>query len=423
MFLTQEDGIIMGPLSRLLGWIMNAIYNVLDSIGIPNIAICIIVFTLFVRLCLYPLNLKQTKSSRIQRYLQPQFNKITKKYRNKKDQESMLKQNQEIRELQSEYGIKMTSGCLTSIIQLPIFFALYNVIRNIPAYVDKVKSLYTPIAEKINDVLVGGTSTEVLNNFASENGIVGVSDVTVGNTNQIIDILDKCDSSAWNSLKEVFTSHQGVINAINEYLPKIQDVNDFIFGIDMTEAPGFRLSWALIIPILSMVFQYLSLTIMPMQDSSDPQQQQSMAMMKIMTKIMPIFSFVVCIGVPAGVGLYWATGSLISFLMTLITNKYYDHCDMEKLVEKQKEKAAKKNARKKKKGKKSFMEKLTEAAYGSGESSQTSSKYMENINSTKLKNYTSNTSAETNKDVKYRAGSIASKANALKQYNEKGGKE
>lgn len=420
MLLTQKDGLIMGPLSRLIGWILNNIYNLLSNVGIESIAISIIILTFVVRLCIYPLSVKSTKSSKIQNYLRPEFNKIYKKYKGKKDQASMMKQQQEISELQKKYGIKMTSGCLTSIIQIPIMFSLYYVIQNIPAYVSKVKELFMPIAQAIYGHGNEGLHFAELSKFVSDNKL------TVGNLseasysiNSVIDVLYKCSSEKMTELLNMLNvgSSQLIQN-----IDKIHDVNNFILGINMSEAPGWKLSWALIIPIASMLFNYLSMAIMPIQSTGDPQQDQSMNMMRSMTKIMPVFSFIICVTVPAGVGLYWAVGAFISFLTTFLTNYYFDHCDMEKIVEKEKEKAAKKIEKDKKKGKKSFMERLNEAAYGA-QNSDSETSGMDKITGTKLKNYTSSTSVNSSDNVKYKPGSIAAKANALKQYNEKGGKE
>mgnify|MGYP002522980069 FL=1 len=74
----------------------------------------------------------------------------------------------------------------------------------------------------------------------------------------------------------------------------------------------------------------------PMQTNGDPTQDATMKSMKTMMKVFPIMSFFVCVSAPAGVGLYWATGSLISFLTSKIINAYFKHCDMEKIVEKAK---------------------------------------------------------------------------------------
>ena len=149
MFLTQKGGFIMKPISKLLGAILNLIYEGLSSLGVINIGFAIILVTVLIRLCMVPNMYKQKRTSTIINYIQPEMNKIAKKYRNKKDQQSMLAQQQETRELQEKYGASMTGGCISSLIQLPIFMAMFNVIQNIPAYVHQVKNLYNPIAQAI----------------------------------------------------------------------------------------------------------------------------------------------------------------------------------------------------------------------------------------------------------------------------------
>ena len=150
-----------------------------------------------------------------------------------------------------------------------------------------------------------------------------------------------------------------------------------------------------------------------------------MKSMKMFMNIMPIMSFFICVNVPAGVGLYWATGSLISFLTSIGVNIYFNHCDMEKVIAKSVEKAAKKQAKRKAKGKKTFMEKMQEAAYGqaaaTGDNSQVNSRYA----NTSLKSYTSSTSAKNTSNVnnRYKEGSLAAKANAMQRYNDNGGKK
>ena len=162
MILTQTTGIIMGPVTKLLGFIFNAIYILFFGMGVKSIALSIVVFTVLVRLLLFPFNIKSTRSSKIQMYLKPEFNKITKKYKGKKDQESMLAQQQETRELQEKYGIKMTQGCLTSLIQFPVFIGLYNVIQNVPAYVPKVKEL-SGYLKRYSQLVSGGAFGAILN--------------------------------------------------------------------------------------------------------------------------------------------------------------------------------------------------------------------------------------------------------------------
>ena len=230
MLLIKKTG-ILAPLYSFMGWIMNTIYNMLNSLGIANIGVAIIIFTIVVRLLMFPLTLKSTKSSKIQKYLQPEFNKITKKYKGKKDQQSMMKQQAEVRELQQKYGIKMTSGCLTSLIQLPIFFSLYWVIRNIPSYVTKIHTLFEPIAAQIKEAVSYDSFKEFLNNsrIIVENGSLTKS--TYGTGEGIIDSLYKFTSSAWDNFSDTvlnLSSQQGNIS-------KIQNANSF-FGINLAEA-------------------------------------------------------------------------------------------------------------------------------------------------------------------------------------------
>lgn len=413
MLLIKKTG-ILAPLYSFMGWIMNTIYNAISSLGIANIGLAIIIFTIVVRLLMFPLTLKSTKSSKIQKYLQPEFNKITKKYKGKKDQQSMMKQQAEVRELQQKYGIKMTSGCLTSLIQLPIFFSLYWVIRNIPSYVTKIHTLFEPIAAQIKESVSYDSFKKFLNDsrIIVENGSLTKS--TYGTGEGIIDSLYKFSSSAWDNFSDTvlnLSSQQGNIS-------KIQNANSF-FGINLAEAPGFKISIALIIPIAALIFQYLStMSMQKQQVVTDASQEATMQTMNKFMKIMPIFSFIICMTVSAGVGIYWAVGAAISWLTTVATNAYYNKVDMEKIIEKAMAKAEIKNAKRKASGKKTFMERLTENAAAQQEAREKSAN-MEKYGGARLKNYTSTTSTQSKDNVKYRQGSIAAKANAMRQYNDK----
>ena len=412
MFLTQSGGFIMKPISKLLGVILSLLYDGLNSLGIINIGLAIILFTLIIRLILLPLMIKQNRASKIMNYIQPEINKVTKKYKGKKDQESLMAQQRETREIQDKYGASMTGGCLTSIIQLPIFFGLYNVIQNIPAYVDKIKALYEPIATQI----VGNQEAmDKLREFKNNGGNNTLKSITLtdGNVNTVIDVLAKFSENSWDSFKALFDNQGAIVDSINANVPKINEIYT-LFGINLTSAPGFALTAALIIPILSMIFQFLSMHVVPQQESTDPTQQATMKTMKMMMNVMPIMSFFVCVGVPAGVGLYWATGAFMSFITSVLINLYFKHCNMDKIIEKSMAKAAKKKEKREKSGKKTFMEKMQEAAYGPQESNP---KVNSNAAKASLKGYSSSTMRTNDENVKYRPGSLAAKANILQNYN------
>lgn len=427
MFLTQTGGLIRGPVSKLLGLILNLFYEAFGHLGVESIGLSIILFTLFVRLILLPSQIKQGKSTKITNYIQPEMKKIAKKYRHKKDQESMMAMQRENKALQEKYGISMASSCLSLIIQMPILFSLIEVIRNIPAYVSKIKDMYIPIADAI--VNTEGAS-EQLKTFIEESGNASLKMVNFNSvsTNTVIDVLDKIPTNMWDSFKESFASFGNVNAMVDANLPAITRANSFIGGIDLTTAPGFALTAAFAIPVLTLIFQFLSMRSTPQQagDPDDPAQQASMKMMKGMSYFFPFISFITVVNIQAGVGLYWLTSTTIAYLSNVLIRLYFNKCDVEKLVEKSKEKAAKKIAKKKASGKKSFMEKLQEAAYGQ----QAGAPQGQNNNNNRvnngaanrnLKNYDSNAINKNNGNTKYRAGSLAAKANAMQRYNDNNG--
>ena len=189
MFLTKQGGFIIRPIASLFGWIFGLIYDIFEKFGIAKLGLVIIVFTILIRLCLLPLMIKTNKSSKVTAYIQPEMNKITKKYKGKKDQESVMAQQREMRELQEEYGVSMTGSCLTAFIQMPIFLALYRVIQNVPAYVKQIRALYDPIAQAIysdSKVVEALAAFKDQKEYASYFGTIksAPSDVNLGYYNQ-----------------------------------------------------------------------------------------------------------------------------------------------------------------------------------------------------------------------------------------------
>lgn len=225
MFLTQQGGLIVGPLSKLLGAILSLIYNGFYNLGIINIGVAIILFTLLIRLCLLPMMIKSNKSTKVMSYIQPELNKIAKKYKGKKDQESLLAQQQETRKVQEKYGVSMSAGCLPSLIQFPIFIALYNVIRNVPAYVDRIYNLYNPIATKIFE---NPDAIQKLEEFKNTENVLKTVTLDAANKDTIIDVLAKFQAGTWDSFKELFGNQGVIVDAINQNVPEINKIYNFL---------------------------------------------------------------------------------------------------------------------------------------------------------------------------------------------------
>ena len=103
MLLTAYDGAILGPIAKLLGWVMNGVYYLMDQIGIGNVGLSIIIFTIIIYLLLFPLTYKQQKFSKMSQIMNPEIQAIQKKYGNRKDQASMMAMQEETQKLYEKY--------------------------------------------------------------------------------------------------------------------------------------------------------------------------------------------------------------------------------------------------------------------------------------------------------------------------------
>ena len=129
-------------IANILGFIMNLFYIVIDKFGIGKISICIIVFTIIVKLVMLPINIKQQKTMKLNIVIMPEIQAIQKKYANKKDNDSMMKQQAELNAVYQKYGTSPTGGCLPMLIQFPILLALYAVMACLPNYINEIQDMY-----------------------------------------------------------------------------------------------------------------------------------------------------------------------------------------------------------------------------------------------------------------------------------------
>lgn len=421
MLLTQSSTPIIGWISTLLGYVIDIIFRLLDFVGIQNIGLSIIIFTVFVRLIMTPLTIKQQKFMKINQVMQPEIAKIQKKYRNKKDQASLMKQNEEIQAVYDKYGTGMTGGCAQLVIQLPIFLAFFNVVRNVPAYIPQVKSIYmTAVSAIQSNTGYVDTINKIADGVNSSYIKELPSDATA---NQIIDVLNYFTSDAWNQLADAMPSISNVIESVHH---QVAGINDFIFGINVAQAPGFRLSVYLLIPICAALFQFLAAKTMKQPDMGND--NPAAGMTKSMTYLMPLMSFYFCLVAPAGMGLYWATSAAFQCIQQFVINKYMDHADLEKMIEKNRQKAAKKKA----KGKKSLMDRLTGAAGnadGAGQQNAAGRQTITEVATMNLKKMPgdSNSVADTQNIDISKLGDIGKNAYLVSQYdkeqNTRGGKK
>lgn len=356
MLLTQSTTPIIGWIATLFGYVMKFIFGALSSVGIENIGLCIIIFTIFVRVLLLPMMVSQQKFQRISQAMQPEINKIQKKYRGKKDSVSMQRQQEEIQAVYDKYGTNATGGCLQLLVQMPVLLALYQVIRKIPAYIPQVKAEYTTVVNAISGV---AGYTDKLNKVIEGLGTNYVRTVEAGSSaNFIIDQMNYFNAEAWTKLAKAFPAASDVIHTASSH---IINMNNFAAGINISQTPGFKPSIYWIIPILAGLFQFLSAKTMrtPQMDENAP----GAGMSKSMMTMMPLMSVYFCLIMPVGLGIYWIMSALLQFIQQIALNAYFDRVDLDTLVAKNREKAKKKKA----KGKKSLMERLSPNPEASGQ--------------------------------------------------------
>ena len=131
---------LLNPIATVLSYILDYIDKFVYLLSENhNTGICIVLFTIVVNSLMFPLTLKQQKTSRITTIINPEIQKIQAKYKGKKDNVSMQKMQSENQAIYDKYGVSPFGGCLPLLITFPILFALYRIIYNIPNYVPALK--------------------------------------------------------------------------------------------------------------------------------------------------------------------------------------------------------------------------------------------------------------------------------------------
>lgn len=309
----KNPGIIIGPITKLLGFIFNFVFDIVHDTTVANsLGISIIIITIIVRILIWPLSIKQVKNSVAIQHLQPKLKKLQQKYPNKNDVESQKKLNIEIQRLYAQNNINPASGCLLAFIQLPIFMALNQLLSRSYYYISDIGTIYKNLATKIMSVP----------NYVSLIKPLAIPKVP---SNMTIDlsivedmqkVINKFTTSDWSN----FLSHTSgdVHNQLVDMLLQKQSVEN-LFGINLIDPCGLKFP-GVMIPILAVVTTFLSSyfmnKMMPAVDEAIKTQQ------KIMLIIMPLMMGGLSLTLSSGVGVYWITSSVIQLIQQLFANEY-----------------------------------------------------------------------------------------------------
>ena len=446
IILTPYDGMIIGPIAKILGYLMEGIFYILDLIGIPNVGLSIILFTIIIYLLMMPLTIKQQKFSKLSAKMNPELQAIQAKYKDKKDNDSMMAMNAETQAVYAKYGVSPTGSCVQLLIQMPILFALYRVIYSMPAYVTQIGDTFRVLAAKI----ISADNAAFLQNSELSSVVSAVrmysKNLQADLTNGVVDVLNKLSSSDMNAMSQHYDlsqlTYEGHLILSNDTTRGLIDTYNNFLGINIGDSPSYMVSqawnaeggikWlaiivAFIIPVLSAVTQWINTKLMPQpadNSSNKNDQQNSMAQsMKMMNTMMPLMSAFFCYTLPAGMGLYWIAGSVVRSIQQIVINKHIDKMDIDELV--------KKNEAKR-------IEKLKKAGIDPKTVNKNATINTRNVNNTPkkktmsekagVKTLTKKEKEEAMKDStgtyakNAKPGSLAAKANMVKQYNEKNNK-
>ena len=420
MILATKSGTpIIGQIAVVMGWIMNAIYKVLDAVGIQNIGLCIIIFSILIYLCMTPLQIKQQKFSKLSAIMQPEIQKIQKKYQGKKDQDSMMKMQEETQAVYQKYGVSATGSCVQLAIQMPILFALYQVIQNIPAYVGSVYNVFNGVCTKI--LAVDGF-TDIINNFITDNKMTRVRQVTE-NADSIVDFLYALSPSQWESLQNI-SQFSGFSDQISKTASEIQKMQTF--GVlNIADQPLSYIKTgsliliiaALAIPLLSWATQMLNLKLMPqaaMQNGNNDNNAMASSM-KTMNTVMPLMSAFFCFTFPVGLGIYWIASSVVRSIQQLLINRHLNKMNIDDLVN---ENMKKMEAKRAKEG--LPPQKITNQAH---QSARNINKIEKGMSGTDEANRAKKVEEAYKNASHAKAGSITAKANLVRDFEERNKKK
>ena len=304
----------MGSISSLFGYILNYIYNIVNNYGLA-----IILFSILLKLILLPLSIKQQKTMKKTAKIQVKIKEIQEKYKN--DQNKM---NQEMMAVYKKENLSPFSGCLSSIIQIVLLFAMFGLVRNPLTYMLKIDDY------KINQTQQYIQQQEN-NNISQRYPQIGILKYVSNNKDKIIEI-DK-ENGEEGQKEEI----------------KLEDLylNMNFLGLDLSNIPqeNWKDPTVYIIPVLYVITSMISMKLTTKMTTTKKNKKddiieikaeekkeekgkdndpQNMAadMSKSMSWFMPIMSVSISIIAPLGLALYWLVNNLLMIAERLILNKF-----------------------------------------------------------------------------------------------------
>jgi len=271
-----------------LGYLMKLCYSL-----VSNYAIALFLFALIIKIVLFPLGIKQQKNSVRQAELRPKEKAIRNRYAGRTDKATQMKMNEEIQQLYQAENFNPAGGCLPMLVELPIIFALYNVITSPLKYLlNWSDDIITAVSARISELEL--TTSSNISHIEMINHI-------------------KADFAAFaDVVPEGFTV---------DMFPNFNVFGNFL---DLSQVPSFtEPSWLLVIPALTFIASFGSMKLTRHFTYQPQTDEQTALSMKIMDLTMPLFSVWIAFSVPATIGLYWVYQNILSAGRQMILYKLY----------------------------------------------------------------------------------------------------
>ena len=409
--------------AEILGYLMNGIYLLLDKAGIPNVALAIILFTIVMYLLMTPLQISQQRFSKLNAVMSPEIQKVQAKYKGKRDQVSQQKMLDETNAIYAKYGVNQAGSCIQLLIQMPVLFALYQVIYHIPGYIGLIGGKLRVVAEDASFVSFFTKFVEKLPNNAQLTATLGTGSKLT--TESVMDTIYKLNPVQWSELlKEaadkdyssgLVSLHDYIERATNFVVMNISDTPMNLITTSFKAGQWVVLIAAVLIPLLAWGTQVLNMKLMPTANVNKDSKDSMSQTMNTMNTFMPLMSAFFCLTLPVGIGIYWIAGAVVRSIQQFIINKKLDRESIDEIIAKNQKKMNDKRA---KKG--LPPQKITESAHVSTRTIESENRMKEEAQaqrSERAKARAKESSAYYNANAK--PGSLASKANMVKAFDEK----
>lgn len=301
----------MGFISELFGYVLNALYNLINNYGIA-----IIIFSILLRLILIPITIKQQKTMKKSNKLQLEMKEIQTKYKNNPE-----KLNQETMELYKRENFNPLSGCLSGILQIIIILSVFWLVSQPLTYMKGVQNseIYKEYQNKIQE------------NVSSKSAYKEISIINLVESDYEQIVKDLENENIEN--KEELENKKAQLESLR--------INMEFLGLNLSKIPTESLNdWKVyIIPVLYVITSFVSIKLTTKlqnnkkENEEKTQQEESMDQMnKSMSYMMPIMSISIAAIAPLGLALYWLVSNILMILERLIINKYMDSKEGEENV-------------------------------------------------------------------------------------------